>query len=65
MLPVHDNNMNREVTSPYASYISTINHATISKRAMEQSSDGNRIDFQIRNHQGSGTYIFGFDTGHG
>ncbi|KAM0727939.1 hypothetical protein ACS0PU_005408 [Formica fusca] len=65
MLPMHDNSMNREVASPYASHISTIYHAAISKRATEQSSDESRIDFQIRNHQGLGTYIFGFDTGSG
>lgn len=65
MLPMHDNNMNREVASLYRSHMSTTHHDAISKRATEQSSDDSRIDFQIRNHQGLGTYIFGFDTGSG
>jgi len=59
MLPMHNNNMNKELALP-----TTIYHA-MSKRAMEQPSGRNRIDFQIRNHRGSGTYIFGFDTGSG
>ncbi|KAL0109237.1 hypothetical protein PUN28_014372 [Cardiocondyla obscurior] len=37
----------------------------ISNRTKDPSADGSRIDFQIRNHRGPGTYIFGFDTGHG
>jgi len=64
MLPIHDDNTNGRVTPSYASDISTIYSAMISKRATDQS-EGSRIDFQIRNHQGPGTYIFGFDTGHG
>ncbi|XP_050461362.1 uncharacterized protein LOC126856673 [Cataglyphis hispanica] len=65
MLPMHDNNMNREVTSLDRSHMSTTYYDTISKRATEESSDDSRIDFQIRNHRGLGTYIFGFDTGSG
>ncbi|KAL6254899.1 hypothetical protein P5V15_014240 [Pogonomyrmex californicus] len=64
-LPIYDNNMNRKIILPYTSNISTIHPIVSSKKAMDQLSDGNRIDFQIRNHQGPGTYIFGFDTGHG
>ncbi|KAL6424928.1 hypothetical protein ACFW04_010063 [Cataglyphis niger] len=64
MLPMHDNNMNREVASLYRSHMSTTYHDAISKRTTEKSSD-DRIDFQIRNHRGLGTYIFGFDTGSG
>lgn len=65
MLPVHDDNVNGTVVSPYLSHISTIYPALIPQKIMKESSDGNRIEFQIRNHQGPGTYIFGFDTGHG
>ncbi|XP_011707982.1 PREDICTED: uncharacterized protein LOC105462831 isoform X2 [Wasmannia auropunctata] len=64
-LSIHDDNTNGKVTPLYASNLSTIYSAMLSKRATDQSSDGNRVDFQIRNHQGPGTYIFGFDTGHG
>lgn len=60
-----NNNMNEELASSFTSHISTIYDATMSKRAMERPSDRSRIDFQIRNHRGSGTYIFGFDTGSG
>lgn len=65
MLPMNNDNMNRETILPYPSHISLFYPATINNKAMEQSSDGSRIEFQIRNHQGPGTYIFGFDTGHG
>ncbi|XP_071564754.1 uncharacterized protein [Temnothorax nylanderi] len=64
-LPIHEDSTNGKVVPPYPSNISTIYPAMISKRATDRSSDGSRVDFQIRNHQGPGTYIFGFDTGHG
>ncbi|XP_032663003.1 uncharacterized protein LOC116840433 isoform X2 [Odontomachus brunneus] len=66
MLPIHDNrNVNEETISLHLNNTSILHPAMISKRATEQSSDGSRVDFQIRNHRGPGTYIFGFDTGHG
>ncbi|XP_012526815.1 uncharacterized protein LOC105831317 isoform X1 [Monomorium pharaonis] len=61
-LSIYDDNTNKRVIS---SYVSNINSTTLYKRATDRSSDGSRVDFQIRNHQGPGTYIFGFDTGHG
>ncbi|XP_018357393.1 PREDICTED: uncharacterized protein LOC108757471 [Trachymyrmex cornetzi] len=64
-LPVYDDNTNGKITPIHTSNISTIYSAMMLKRTSDQSPDGSRIDFQIRNHRGPGTYVFGFDTGHG
>ncbi|XP_011055468.1 PREDICTED: uncharacterized protein LOC105146720 [Acromyrmex echinatior] len=64
-LPIYDDNTNGKITPIHTSNISTIYSDTMLKRISDQSPDGSRIDFQIRNHRGPGTYVFGFDTGHG
>ncbi|XP_058799787.1 uncharacterized protein LOC131669131 [Phymastichus coffea] len=33
--------------------------------ALELSSDGDRVEFQIQGHEGPATYVFGYDTGDG
>lgn len=62
MLPVHVNSSKYGITMPYRNL-----HPTTRSKAIveERLSDGSRIEFQIRNHAGPGTYVFGFDTGHG
>jgi len=65
ILSVHYDSINGEITSIYTNPIPMLYPITIFKKPTKQLSDESRIDFQIRNHQGPGTYIFGFDTGHG
>ncbi|EZA54712.1 hypothetical protein X777_04997, partial [Ooceraea biroi] len=65
VLSIHYDNVNGEINSIQPNHISTIYPILTSKKPTRYLSDGSRVDFQIRNHQGPGTYIFGFDTGHG
>ncbi|XP_014467897.1 PREDICTED: uncharacterized protein LOC106740930 [Dinoponera quadriceps] len=66
MLAVHDyRDVNGSIVPPHTNRTSILHPAVMSKRETEESSDGSRIDFQLRNHRGPGTYIFGFDTGRG
>ncbi|XP_019698062.1 uncharacterized protein LOC105185474 [Harpegnathos saltator] len=66
MLPMQDDrNVNEKTISPHFNRTSILHPTLISKKATEQLSDGSRVEFQLRNHHGPGTYIFGFDTGHG